>query len=200
RLDLDRWLSSIALPPPSTDEPAPLATPSLAASPSSTPAPPAAPSWLASLTVKLALEVGEVIYNKKPIRGLALELEARGGAVAVPKFTVTLPGDLVVQARSTLSGEPARPIVSGDFSLVGPKLRETLSWLEADVSSLAPNKLMQLSVKGRMASNDGHVQVNDAVFELDELKAGGNIVVSFTVPVSVITRIELDILDLDAFL
>src|SRR5437667_461896 len=100
-------------PAPSARYPAPCARSPASPAP---PAPPAAPGWLPSLTVKLALEVGEVIYNKKSIRGLALELEARGGAVAVPKFTVTLPGDLVVQARSTLSGEPARPIVSGDFS------------------------------------------------------------------------------------
>ena len=79
---------------------------------------------------------------------MALELEARGGAVAVPKLTATLPGDLVVQAKSTMSGDPARPTVSGDFSLVGPKLRETLAWLAVDVSSVPASKLTQLSVKG----------------------------------------------------
>ena len=199
RFDLDRWLASIALPPQATAEAAPLAAPSLAA-PAATPAARAEPSWLASIAAKLALEAGEVIYNKKPIRNLALELEARGGAVAVPRFTVTLPGDLAVQATSTMSGDPARPSVSGDFSLVGPKLRETLSWLQVDVSSVAANKLAQLSVKGRMASNAGNVLVNDAVFELDDLKGAGGIVVSFTVPVSLVTRIELDTLDLDAYL
>jgi len=202
RIDLDRWLATIAVPPLSTAEAVPLAAPPLAAptAPAATPAPRAEPSWLASITAKLAFEAAEVIYNKKPIRNLALELEARGGAVAVPKFTVTLPGDLVVQAKSTMSGDPARPTVSGDFSLVGPKLRETLSWLQVDVSAVAANKLTQLSVKGRMASNAGNVLVNDAVFELDDLKGAGGIVVSFTVPVSVVTRIEVETLDLDAFL
>jgi uncharacterized protein involved in outer membrane biogenesis len=199
RFDLDRWLAAIALPPQATAEAVPLTAPPLAA-PAATPAPRAEPSLLATITAKLALEVGEVIYNKKPIRSLALELDARGGAVAVPKFTVTLPGDLAVQARSTMSGDPSRPTVSGDFSLVGPKLRETLSWLQVDVSSVAANKLTQLSVKGRMASNAGNILVNDAVFELDDLKGAGGIVVSFTVPVSVMTRIELDTLDLDAYL
>ncbi len=199
RIDLDRWLATIALPPQATAEAAPLAAPPLAA-PAATLAPRAEPSLLATITAKLALEVGEVIYNKKPIRSLALELDVRGGAVAVPKFTVTLPGDLAVQARSTMSGDPSRPTVSGDFSVVGPKLRETLSWLQVDVSSVAANTLAQLSVKGRMASNAGNILVNDAVFELDDLKGAGGIVVSFTVPVSVMTRIELDTLDLDAYL
>ena len=140
-----------------------------------------------------------MIYNKKPVHNVALELEARGGAVAVPKFTATLPGDLAVQARSTFSGDPARPTVSGDFSLIGPKLRETLAWLAVDVSSIPANKLTQLGVKGHMGSSGGNVEVSQAVFELDELKGSGGIVVRFTVPLSVVTHVELGTLDLDSY-
>ena len=89
--------------------------------------------------------------------------------------------------------------MSGDFSLVGPKLRETLAWLAVDVSSMPANKLTQLSVKGRMGSRGGNVQVSDAVFELDDLKGAGGIVVSFTVPLSVVTHVELGTLDLDSY-
>ncbi len=93
------------------------------------------------LTAKLAFEVGEAIYNKKPIRNIALEIDAKGGAVAVPKLSATLPGDMVLQAQSTLTGDAVRPGVTGQFSLVGPKLRETLSWLAVDLSSVPPAKL-----------------------------------------------------------
>ena len=118
----------------------------------------------------------------------------------MPKLSATLPGDMVLQASSTFSGDPARPAVSGEFSLVGPKLRETLAWLEVDVSSLPANKLTRLSMKGRMASSGGNVQVSDAVFELDDLKGTGGIDVTFGVPLSIVTHIELDTLDLDSFL
>ncbi|WP_296343328.1 AsmA family protein [Reyranella sp.] len=196
RLDLDRWLAAIALP----DQ---LAVPPPPTAPAASPAPraqPAGPGWLAAFSAKLALDVDEVIYNKKPVRNLALELEARGGAVAVPKFAATLPGDLTVQVQSILSGDPVRPIASGDFSLSGPKLRETLAWLAVDVSSVPENKLTRLSVTGRMGSRGGNVQVSDAVFMLDDLKAAGGIVVNFTVPLSVVTHIDLDALDLDSYL
>jgi hypothetical protein len=200
RLDLDRWLAAIAIPdelamPPMSSPIVPTAS---VTSPVA-PAQPSGPGWLATLNAKLALEVGEVIYNKQPVRDVAVELEARGGAVAVPKFTATLPGDLAVQAKSTLAGNPARPTASGDFSLVGPKLRETLAWLAIDVSSVPPNKLTQLSVKGRLGSNNGNVQVTDAVFALDDLRGAGGIVVNFTVPLSVVTRVELGALDLDSY-
>lgn len=194
RLDLDRWLAALARPaPPQPQTPPP-------AGATAEPAPPTGPSLLASATAKLTLDVGELIYNKQPIRNLALELEARGGAVATPKLAAILPGDMVLQAKSTLSGDPARPQVSGEFSLTGPKLRETLAWLAVDVSSVPPAKLTRLSLKGRMASSSGNVQVSDAVFELDDLKGTGGIAVIFGAPLSVVTQLDIDTLDLDSFL
>jgi uncharacterized protein involved in outer membrane biogenesis len=194
KLDLDRWLAAIARPA----EPEP-PTPPPAGS-SAVPAPPAGPSLLASMAAKLALDVGEVVYDRQPVRNVVVELEARGGAVALPRLSATLPGDMVLQASSTFSGDPARPAVSGEFSLVGPKLRETLVWLEIDVGALPASKLTRLSMKGKMASNGGNVQVSDAVFELDDLKGSGGIDVTFGVPLSIVTHVELDTLDLDSFL
>ncbi len=193
KLDLDRWLATVERPAPAQQAPPPAGS-------SATPAPPAGPSMLAAATVKLALDVGEVVYNKQPIRDVALDLEARGGAVAVPKFTATLPGDMVLQAKSTLSGDPARPTTSGEFSLVGPRLRATLTWLGIDVSSVPAGKLARLSMKGRMASSAGNLQVSNAVFELDDLKGSGGIVVAFSVPLSVVTQLDIDTLDLDSYL
>ena len=43
-------------------------------------------------------------------------------------------------------------------------------------------------------------QVSDAVFELDDLRGAGGIVVSFTVPLSIVTHVELATLDLDSYL
>ncbi len=193
KLDLDRWLAAL-------QQPAPAATPSAAAAaPASAPAA-TSQSYLGDLTAKLAFDVGEVIYNKQPVRNVVVEIDAKGGAVAVPKLTATLPGDMVLQAQSTLTGDAARPGVTGQFSLVGPKLRETLAWLAVDLSAVPPSKLQKLSLRGRMSSTGGNVQVSDAVFELDELKGTGGVTVTFTVPLSIVTSVSLDTLDLDSFL
>jgi uncharacterized protein involved in outer membrane biogenesis len=192
KLDLDRALAELAAPsaPPTAGKPAP---PAAATSSGGA-------SLLDTLAAKLSIEAGEVIYNKQPIRNVAIELDAKGGAVAVPKLAATLPGDMVLQARSTMSGDPAKPTVAGDFSLVGPKLRETLNWLAVDVSSVPANKLTRLSLKGRLGSNGGNVQVNDAAFELDDVKGTGGVVVTFSVPLSIVTRLDIDTIDLDSFL
>jgi uncharacterized protein involved in outer membrane biogenesis len=193
RIDLDRALAGLQQPP------APAAG---GARPT---APPTAPkssgdSVLTGLTAKLSVEANEIIYNKEAIRSVALDLDAKGGAVAVPRLTATLPGDMVLQAKSTMSGDPNRPTVSGEFSLVGSKLRETLKWLAVDVSEIPANKLTRLSMKGRMASAGGNVQVTDAAFELDDVKGTGGVLVTFSVPPSVVTHLEFDTLDLDPFL
>ncbi|MDP1963511.1 MAG: AsmA family protein, partial [Reyranella sp.] len=191
RLGLDGWLATLARP----------ATPASGAAIATPTAPATAGSGFpANLTARLALDVGEMIYNKKPVRSVAVELEARGGAVAVPKLTATLPGDMVLQARSTMTGDVSRPAVSGDFSLVGPKLRETLAWLDVDVSSIPAAKLTRLSMKGKMSSTGGNVAVSDAVFELDDLKGSGGITVAFTVPLTIVTNLAIDTIDLDSYI
>ncbi|WP_439611585.1 AsmA family protein [Reyranella sp.] len=195
KLDLDRWLAALQQPSSPATSPAPQAAP---AAPGNTN--PSGGGFFGDLNVKLALGIGEVIYNKQPVRSVALELEAKGGAVAVPKLAATLPGDMVLQAQSTLTGDAARPGVTGQFSLVGPKLRETLAWLAVDLSSVPPSKLQKLSLKGRMSSTGGNVQVSDAVFELDDLKGSGGVTVTFGVPLSIVTSVSLDTLDLDSFL
>ncbi len=200
RLDLDRWLAALARPatPAAPASATPPAAPA-SATPSVTPAP-AAGGMLGNLTAKLAIDFAEIVYNKKPIRDAAVELEARGGAVAVPKLTATLPGDMVLQARSTMSGDPSRPTVSGEFSLLGPKLRETLSWLDVDVSDVPAAKLTRLSMKGKMSSTGGNVAVSDAAFELDDLKGSGGVTVTFGVPLTIVTNLAIDTVDLDSYI
>mgnify|MGYP001807701954 CR=1 FL=1 len=195
KLDLDRWLAALQQPSSPATSPAPQAAPAAAGNTNAS-----GGGFFGDLNAKLAFAIGEVIYNKQPVRNVALELEAKGGAVAVPKLAATLPGDMVLQAQSTLTGDAARPGVTGQFSLVGPKLRETLAWLAVDLSSVPPSKLQKLSLKGRMSSTGGNVQVSDAVFELDDLKGSGGVTVTFGVPLSIVTSVSLDTLDLDSFL
>jgi uncharacterized protein involved in outer membrane biogenesis len=191
KIDLDHVIAGLTAPPaPATpDKPAP-------------PTPPddsGGASFLEKLTAKIALEVGEVVYNKQSVRNVSIHLDAKGGVVAVPKLTATLPGDMVLQAHSTLSGDPAQPTVSGDFSLVGPKLRDTLAWLAIDTASVPPGKLTTFSLKGQLGSSGGAVQVKNAAIEIDDIKATGGVTITFSVPLSIVTEIDIDTVDLDAY-
>ena len=195
KIDLDRWLAAMV-----PVNPPPAATPPLLPGATAVPAPPAGPSLLSAITARLAVEIGEVTYNRQPVRHVAIELEARDGVVAMPRLSATLPGDLVLDAKSTMSGDPGRPSVNGTFSLAGPKLRETLAWLQIDPAGVPPEKLARISLKGRMSSTGGNVQVSDAAFELDDLKGSGGVAITFSVPLAIVMTLDLDKLDLDSFL
>lgn len=188
KIDLDRVLAGLASPPPPS-APGKAAPPEPPTSSSGT-------SFLETLTAKISLEAAEVVYNKQSVRNVAIELDAKDGAVAVPRLAATLPGDMVLQASSTMSGTR----VNGDFSLVGPKLRDTLAWLAIDTSSVPANKLTRLSLKGQLGSNGGAVQVKNAAFELDDVKGTGGVTITFSVPLSIVTQIDIDTIDLDAYL
>lgn len=196
RLDLDKWMAAMRPASPQPSAPKTSTTPAASTASSG--------SLLGDVTAKLALDIGEIVYNRKSVRNAVVELDARGGAVAVPKLSATLPGDMVLQAKSTMTGDAAKPSVTpsvtGEFSLVGPKLRETLGWLDVDLAAVPATKLQKLSLRGRMSSTGGNVQVSDAVFELDDLKGTGGVVVTFGVPLSIVTSLSIDTLDLDSFL
>lgn len=198
KLDLDKTLAALSAPA----APKPATPPGSPPAPSSAGAPAAAAGGgiPADLTAKFSLDMAEVIYNKAAVRNVAVELDVRGGAIAVPKLTATLPGDLVLQAKSTMSGTAAKPTVAGEFSLVGTKLRETLGWLAVDVASVSANKLARVSLKGKLASTGGNVQVSDALFELDDIKGNGNVAVTFGAPLSVVTQLQIDTIDVDSFM
>ncbi|HYC63523.1 MAG TPA: AsmA family protein [Reyranellaceae bacterium] len=191
KLDLDKWLAA-AKPATPAQKPA---TPPPASRPTAPPASPAA-ALPANLTLKASLEVGEVIYNKGALRNVACELDIKGGAIAVPKLTATAPGDLQLQAKSAMAGNR----VTGEFSLNGPKLRETLAWLKVDQGSLPAGKLNKLSVRGKMASSGAAIEVTDAVYELDDIKGSGGVTVTLGVPMRVVANVAIDTVNLDEYL
>ncbi|MDI1282921.1 MAG: AsmA family protein [Reyranella sp.] len=88
---------------------------------------------------------------------------------------------------------------SGEISIVGPKLRDTLAWLEIDASGVPAGKLRTLGVKGKLTSTANGVQLNDVAFDLDDQHATGSGAVTFGLPLAVATQLQVDRFDLDAY-
>ena len=57
---------------------------------------------------------------------------------------------------------------------------------------MPPDKLTKLSLKGQLGSSGGAVQVKNAAFELDDVKGTGGVTVTFSVPLSIVTQIDID--------
>ena len=199
KIDLEKWLALLAKPgaflPPA---------PALA-----TPPKPAAPGSLSpfpvEMNVSLVLDVAEVVYRKGTVRDLAVALEIHKGVITVPQLKAVLPGDMVLQASAATAPPPAKPAASavqanGTISLAGPKLRDTLAWLEIDTSGVPADKLQKLDLKGKLASTANGVQIGDLVVDLDGQRATGSGGVTFAVPLTATASLQIDRFDLDAYL
>jgi uncharacterized protein involved in outer membrane biogenesis len=226
RIDAEKWLALLAVPgafQPSTPRtPTP---PAAAASPAAKPAPaaqaaakPAAPAKSPSLSpfpsemdVALSLAITEVLYRKGTIRDLVLSLDIHKGVITVPQFKAVLPGDMVLQANATApvapATAPAKPApaagavqASGEISVAGPKLRDTLAWLGIDVSGVPADKLQKLDLQGKLASTANGLQISDLAIDLDGQPAKGSGAVTFAVPLTAVTTLQLDRFDLDAYM
>jgi uncharacterized protein involved in outer membrane biogenesis len=198
---------------------APAAKPNPAA-PAAKPAAPAKSNSLspfpAEMDVSLSLAIAEALYLKGTVRDLAVALEIHKGVITVPQLKAVLPGDMVVQANAAAPAAPAAPPAkpasppaapaagavqaTGDFSLAGPKLRDTLAWLGIDTSGVPAGKLQKLDLKGKLASTAGGLQIAALTVDLDGQQATGSGGVSFSLPLTATTTLQLDRFDLDAYM
>lgn len=212
KVDLDKWLDLLSQPgllPIAKPAPAPAATP---AKPAAVPAkpvakppvpPPAAvvrSPFPPELGVSVKIDVAELLYRKRAIRDLSMAFDIRKGVMALPHFRAALPGDMTLRASAAATGDPAKPAAGGEFSLNGPKLRETLKWLDIDVSGVPADRLQTLSGQGKIATVADKLQLTDATFALDGVRATGGASLSMGVPIAVVAQVQIDRFDLDAYM
>jgi uncharacterized protein involved in outer membrane biogenesis len=166
------------------------------------------------MDVALSLAITEVLYRKGTIRDLVVTLDIHKGVITVPQFKAVLPGDMVVQANASApvapATAPAKPApaapasgavqASGEISVAGPKLRDTLAWLGIDVSGVPADKLQKLDLNGKLASSANGLQIGDLAIDLDGQQAKGSGAVTFAVPLTAVTTLQLDRFDLDAYM
>lgn len=213
KLDLEKWLELLG-------KPGAFAPPVQQAKAAAPPAAPAAKPVSLSpfpteMDVSLGLDVAEIVYRKDTARDVSLALEIHKGVITVPQLKATLPGDMRLLANAAApsaaaksdpkaakpAAKPAEAVqASGEFSLAGPRLRDTLAWLGIDTSGVPKDKLLAVDLHGKLASTANGVQVGDLVAELDGQRATGSGAVSFGVPLTATVALQADRFDLDAYM
>lgn len=228
KVDAEKWLALLS--DPEAFRPKPVAKPAPAPAPAAAPVAPAAPAAPAvaakaapaparaslspfppEFTVLLSIDAEEVRYRDGTARAVGLAVEIRNGVIAVPRLSAILPGDMVLKANAaatplapdvTAAKPGAAPSVqsAGAFTLMGPRLRETLAWLAIDTSGVPAGKLQTLAIEGKVASTANSLQIADLAMDLDGQRATGSGSITFGVPLTVATSVQLDSFDLDAYL
>lgn len=218
KIDAEKWLAILSNPaafrpkPVATPAGPPAVPPAAPAAPAKAPAAPASTSlspFPPEFTVLLSIDAKEVAYRTGSARNVGLAVEIRNGVIAVPRLSATLPGDMVLKANATAAAaapavpkQGAAPAVqsAGQFSLAGPRLRETLAWLAIDTSGMPAGKLQNLAIEGKVATTANSLQISDLAMDLDGQRATGSGSITFGLPLTVATSVQLASFDLDAYL
>jgi uncharacterized protein involved in outer membrane biogenesis len=178
KVDVETWLAL-------------LATPSAFLPAAPAPKPGSLSPFPPEMEVSLSLDVAEVLYRKGTLRDVAVALEIHKGVITVPRLKAVLPGDLVLQAKA---------LATGELSLAGPNLRDSLAWLGVDTSRVPEGRLQGIELRSKLASTANGVQLSDLVINLDDQHATGSGSATFGTPLTLSASLHFDRLDLDPYL
>ena len=210
KVDVDRWLEVMSRPTASQAQ-APPPSPPAPPPPPAAPAPPTASlsPFPPQVTVSMALEAKEIVYRKGTVRDVDMAVTINKGVIEIPRLSVVLPGEAVLQANAAATpakpgapaGKPTADTVqsAGTISLASARPRETLAWLGIDMSGVPAGKLQTLGFKGKIASTSNAVKIDELVLDLDGQRATGSGSITFGLPLTVVSAVQLDRFDLDAY-
>ncbi|SJZ85999.1 AsmA-like C-terminal region [Enhydrobacter aerosaccus] len=181
RLDIDKWLAIL-------ERPIDFAPAAVKAAVAGAPKPATSP-W-SEMDADLTIDVAEATYRRDAIRDLSLVLDIKKGVASLPRFKARLPGDMTIDVDTA----------SGRFGLVGYHLRQTLGWLEVDMSGVSRALLQTLKIDGKVASARGSLQITDGRFALDGTSGTIGGTVFLKMPLAATLHAEMDRFDLDSYL
>ena len=176
KLDLDKWLELLTRPGFLPAAPAPAGKPK----------PPT------QVNASLAIDVAEMTWRKDTIRDVSMALEMVKNVVSVPRLSATLPGDMTVQGGAMPDGtlQPLRRQAARDAHLARHRCR-----CHSQGPPAGPEGQRQIEVDGRRHCRS---PTSSSISTGLRGKAGGTL--SLGLPVTAALQVELDRLDLDAYM
>lgn len=181
RIDVDKWLTILA-------RPMDFAPPAVKDVIGSQPKPAASP-W-AEMNADVTVDIAEATYRGDKVTDLSFALSATKGVVTLPRLRAVLPGPTRIDLNSG----------AGHLSVRGGNLRQTLRWLDVDVTGVSMGLLQSLDIQGKVAASPGSLQISDGRFALDGTVGSLAGAVSLKAPGSAALTVSMDRFDLESYL
>ncbi len=192
RLDIGKWVEILSRPTEFTADPVKAVTtaPTPQAAAAKVTASVVGPSPWTRIDADVAVDIAEALYKNGTIRDLSASVGMRKGAVTVPRFKATLPGNLSIDADAT----------KGTFKASAGHLRDTLEWLGVETAGMPRGALQTLSIDGKLAAKAGELDLSNGTFKLDD--TGGIVAGTFFLksPLAAALSVGMQQFDLDAYI
>ncbi|CAO3429619.1 AsmA family protein [Azospirillum doebereinerae] len=212
RLDLDAWLARASKGTAAPSARGPAATPANGAANGATnggaAGTPARPATLAlpfgalpvGIEAKLDLAVDGVTYNGGVVRQGRLEASLSDGRLNIDRISALLPGgsDFVAAGEMTTPG--GQPTLDVRMEANADNLRALLDWMKLDVHTVPADRLRRASIAGRVQGHADRFELSGLDLRVDSSRLSGAIAYVDRGRPAFGARLELDRLNLDAYL
>jgi len=193
RLDLDALLAEIDALEAKQATAAPTAT-AVAATPK------AAFSLPSAMNLSLDLTIEAVQYRGGVIRQAGIRGSLANGAVTLDRASALLPGGSDVSLVGFLQAVDGAPLFEGEIAAASDNLRGMLRWLGVDTQALPADRLRGFSFASKLTATPSTMQISDINLRLDASTATGGLNVALNERLGFGLRLDIDRLNLDAYL
>lgn len=171
----------------------------------------AALAWIASpdsrlgfartTELDLALTVDAVAAGGALVRDLRVDGRLGDGVVSLDRIMAALPGNADLSAVATVrDGEAGPPVVDATVEAAAGDLRAFLGWVGLDVEAIPPTRLRSFNGRGAFRGTVGEFQIAGLEARVDNTALTGGLAYRNRGRVGLGLRLDVDRLDLDAYL
>ncbi|MCZ6638118.1 MAG: AsmA family protein, partial [Alphaproteobacteria bacterium] len=189
RLDLDRWLALAG------QAGGRAAAPSRAAKGA-----PARFSLPRDLNVTLEADIGGFVFNKGVVRDIQFRGRLEKGVARLSRLSARLPGGSDVNLSGRLTASHDKPRFDGRLRLDAGDFRALVRWLGGDDSKIAPDRLRKLHYRTGIGIDPDRIELRDMDLQFDASRITGGVVVALRDRIGMGVRLNVDRLNLDAYL
>lgn len=142
-----------------------------------------------------------ILYRGAPVNTFALDAAVLDGDVILRKLSMILPGETEIGARGFIATAQGDARVNGSWEMRTDNVRDTLTWLGNDVSSVPRGKLRYLQARSKVLGTLAKTEFKELLIRLDstQLTGAANVEMRGDRP-SVGLLVAVDLLDLDSYM
>ena len=154
----------------------------------------------AGIDGSLELTVQAVEAAGGTIRDAKLAASLNRGQVTVRQATARLPGGGSASLAGLVDTKGGQPAFDGALDVQADNLRGVFDWLKLDASSVPPDRLRKFSLAAKLKASPAELRILDVEMRLDASRLKGGAVVALRQRVGLGITLDLDHINLDAYL
>ncbi|MGY9006681.1 MAG: AsmA family protein, partial [Alphaproteobacteria bacterium] len=150
--------------------------------------------------VNLDATVAGVSLNKGVLRNLSISARLNRGVLTLKKAKAQMPGSTTLSLSGKLFADRDQPHFEGRVRGKSDDFRAFARWLGGDLGAVAPGRLRRVKYRFDIGAAPKRVEIYNTDIRFDSSRLRGGMVIALRKRIGIGTRLELDKLDLDAYL